>query len=315
MAFGEVGVAAVGALLKQAGFTVSEMCWSRPSCFDFAARKGQEVIVVKVQPDIDNLSLSDSVELRDISKSISVTPLMISAKTRERALEDDTVYSRYYVSATTLKTFESIVLHEAHPLVQAGPGGYYVTIDGAAVRRRRQERGQSVGKMAEMIGVSRRTLYGYERGMAKASVTVAYNLICALGIPVAEPVNVFEKPPKEHECFLLTTARRIIAKNKLLMRILAKFNHCGITTVRKAPFDFVITIPEDGTKIIGGVAGFKEPQLERRVDEIISVSKVVQAHPLLVMDGQRLLGKGISCVRTEELLETKSPGDLINDFR
>jgi putative transcriptional regulator len=315
MLHGEDGVKAVQALLGEAGFAVSETCCSRPSCFDFAARKRENILILKTQHDIDSLSLGDSVELSDISKSVWAAPLMISAKARDKPLEDDTVYSRYDVSTITLKTLENIVSHGVYPLIQAGPGGYYVTIDGAAIRRRRQQLGQSVGKMAEMIGISRRTLYGYERGLAKASVSAAYNLISTLGIPVAKPVKVFEKPTRERKCFLFTTARSLIAKNKLLMRILSKFDRYGITTVRKAPFDFVISIPEDRTRIIGGVAAREEQGLERRVDEIISISRIVQAHPILVTDERRLPDKDIPCVRSEELLRTKNPKDLIIGFR
>jgi putative transcriptional regulator len=315
MLHGEDGVKAVQALLEGAGFNVSETCCSRPSCFDFAARKRENVAILKVQPDIDSLSLCDSAELGDISKSVSAAPLMISTKARDKLLEDDTVYSRYNILTLTQKTLENIVSRGAYPLIQAGPGGYYVTVDGTAIRRRRQQLGQSVGKTAEMIGISRRTLYGYERGLAKASVTAAYNLISTLGIPVAKPVNVFEKPAKERKCFLLTKARSIIARNKLLMRIFAKFDHYGITTVRKAPFDFVIAIPEDNTRIIGGVAAREELGLERRVDEIISVSRVFQAHPIFVTDERRLPNRDIPCVRSEELLETESPKDLIDGFR
>jgi putative transcriptional regulator len=311
---GEDGAKTVEVLLKEAGFTVSEMCYSRPSCFDFAARKDTKLVLVKAQPDIDNLSLSDSVELKDICRSLSAASVMISARSREKPLEDDTVYSRYSVSTLTLRTLENIVLHGTYPLVQAGPGGYYVRIDGNAIRRRRQQLGQSVGKMAEMVGISRRTLYGYERGMAKPSVAAAYNLVYTLGIPVAKPVNVFEKPSREHKCFLFTTARRIVAKNKLLMKILGKFDRYGITTVRKAPFDFVIALPEDGTRILGGVAGRKDVHLNRRVDEILSVSKVIQAHPILVTDQQRLSNKNIPCLHSDDLLEIRSPKDLISSI-
>lgn len=60
--------------------------------------------------------------------------------------------------------------------------------------------------MAKLNGVSRRTLYGYERGMAQSSVLVAYNLIHALGAPVAKPVNVFERSKAKRECAFLSTA-------------------------------------------------------------------------------------------------------------
>jgi putative transcriptional regulator len=313
MVYGE-GAKAVEALLKETGFAVSQICQSRPSCFDFAARKGENLILIRVQRDIDNLSPGDSSELSEISRSISATSLLISENAREKPLEEDTVYSRYNVSAVTQKTFENIVSRKAYPLIQAGPGGYYVEIDGPAIRRRRQELGLSVGKIAEMSAISRRTIYGYERGMAKASVTAAYNLMSTLGIPVAKPINVFEKSTKERKCLLLTTAKRVIARNRLLTKIFQKFTHYGISAFRKAPFDFVITVSQDKMRIIGGVANTAEPDLEMRADEILSLCRVVQAHPVLITDGQELANRSMPCIQSDEFSNLKNPEDLIHSI-
>jgi putative transcriptional regulator len=297
-------------VLKEAGFRVSDKCCCRPSCFDYAARKGEKVIFIKVQHDIDNFSQIDSQELKVISKSVSAASVLVSEKTREKPLEDDTVYSRYSIFAVTPKTFENIVLRNVHPLIQAGPGGYYVEIDWEAVKRRRQELGLSVGEMAEMVGISRRTLYGYERGLAKASVTAAYNLIYTLGIPVAKSVNIFEKSREQRMCFL-SRAGRALARNKLLQRIFRKFSRYNFTAVKKAPFDFVVNVPEEKMRIIGGVANNNEKELNKRVDEIISVSKVVKAHPILITEGQKPKNKEISCIYKEEISKIKNPEDLI----
>ena len=304
------GVKAPGDALKEAGFNVSVKCCSRPSCFDYAARKDENIIFIKVQSDIDTFSSSESSELKTISECVSAALLLIAEKTREKPLEDDTVYSRYNILVVNPKTFENIVIRKIYPLIQAGPGGYYVEIDSETVKRKRQELGLSVGEIAEMIGISRRTLYGYERGMAKASVTAAYNLIRTLGIPVAKPVNVFEKSKNQRKCFL-TKAKHVIARHMLLRKILRKLARYHVTTVKKAPFDFVINVPEEKMRIIGGVANNKERELNRMVDEILSVSRVVKAHPILITEGQKPLNKGISCIYSEELSKIKNPEDLI----
>ncbi|MCS7114426.1 MAG: helix-turn-helix domain-containing protein [Nitrososphaerota archaeon] len=301
-------VKAAVSVLKEAGFTVSQICWSRPSCFDIAARKDQRLIFLKVQPDIGNVSPYDSMELRMISENFSAASLIISEETHEKPLEEDAVYSRFNVFAVTLKTFESIILRNTPPLIQAGPGGYYVEIDGEAIKRRRQELGLSAGDVAEKVGVSRRTLYGYERGMTKASVAAAYKLLCTLGVPVAKPVNVFEawkrgKPPK-------AKPMRRVTGNKLMRKILKKLAEYNIVTVRKAPFDFVITVPEGDTRIIGGVEENEEKVLDRRVDEILSLSKVVNAHPVLVTENSKSINKDILCVPSEEISKIKRPEDL-----
>ncbi|MEM3731062.1 MAG: helix-turn-helix domain-containing protein [Candidatus Bathyarchaeia archaeon] len=300
-------------ILKEAGFTISERCRSRPSCFDFAARKNEKLILVKFRQDIDSIPPTDLIELKAISRCIFAASLIISSKTREKPLEDDTVYSRYDVYAVTPKTFENAVQRKIYPLIHAGPGGYYVEIDGETIRRKRQELGLSVGEMAEMIGISRRTLYGYERGMAKASVTVAYNLICALGVPVAKPVNLFETRETQRSRFS-TTAKLTKVKNKLLQKIFRKFTRCRITAVNKAPFDFIINVPEEKIKILGGVTEENEKTLDRRVDEILSVSNVVRAHPVLITEQTKQLKKDIVCIDEDELSKIKKPEDLISKF-
>ncbi len=297
-------------VLKQAGYTVSQRCCSRPCCFDFAARKNETLVFIKTQSNIGNVSPSDSCELKAILECTSGAAFLISKNMREKPLEDDTVYSRYDILAVTQRTFEKVILHEAHPLIQAAPGGYYVEIDGEAIKRRRQELHLSIGELAGMMGTSRRTLHGYEQGITKASVSAAYNIICILGIPVAKPINMFKKSKKQPGRFL-TTAKHALTRNKLIQKIVQKFAYYNITAFRKAPFDFLINIPEKKIKIIGGVTDKKEKELDRRVDEILSVSEVVQAHPIFITEKQKALNKDIHCVCSKELSEIKNPQDLI----
>jgi len=316
MAYGErEDLRAAESTLKEAGFFVSQLCCCRPSCFDFAARKNSALIFIRIQPDIGSLSANDSHELEAIAESFSATSLLIGKQAREKPLEEDTVYTRHDILAINLRTFENVVLRNVRPLIQANPGGYYVEIDGEALKRKRQELGLSAGEMAELVGTSRRTIYGYERGMAKASVTAAYNLIWALGIPVAKPINILEKARTHRKCCILTTAKLVFARTRLLNRIFRKFGKYHITTVRKAPFDFVISVPEEKMRIIGGVTNDKELELNRRVDEILSVSRVVQAHPILITEDHELSRKNILCISSEEVSKIENPEDLFANVK
>jgi putative transcriptional regulator len=200
-------------------------------------------------------------------------------------------------------------------LIQASPGGYYVEVDGEALERRRQELGLSVGELAEMGGTSRRTIYGYERGLAKASVPVAYNLVHALGIPVAKSVDIFKQPELQRESCLLDTARRVFAKNKLLNRFFKKLAPFHVATVKKAPFDFVLFVPEQNIRIIGGITNAKEPQMDARIDEILSVSKVVKARPLLITEGPAPSENNVMWISCEDFSRIKSPEDLIANVK
>jgi putative transcriptional regulator len=265
--------------------------------------------LVKAQLDIEGFSQSEAKELKSISECMSAACLLTGDKSRDKSLEDDTVYSRYEILSVTPKTFENIVVHRTFPLIYARPGGYFVEIDNETIRKRRQEIGLSIGAMAEMVGISRRTLYGYEHSMAKASVAAAYNMVYTLGVPVAKPVNVLEKAKIKHKCFL--TEKLSTAKNKLLQRMLKKFALYRVMIVKKAPFDFILNIHEENVKIIGGFATDKERQLDKRVDEILSVSRVVRAHSVLITDNNHLPQKDIACICKDELSKIRNPEDLI----
>jgi putative transcriptional regulator len=315
MAYGaRESLRAAESALREAGFVVSEPCRSRPSCFDLAARRDESLIFMKVQPDIGSLSANDSTELKAISESFSAPCLLIGEEAREKPLQDDTVYTRHGILAVTSRTFENFVLHRIRPLIQANPGGYYVEIDGEALKRRRQKLGLSAGEVAEMVSTSRRTIYGYERGMAKASVTAAYNLIWALGIPVAKSMNILEKPENQRKSCVLTTARLMLARNKIFSKLLRRCRY-HVTAVKRAPFDFVISAPEERMRIIGGIANKKETELDRRVNEIISVSRVTQARPILITEDQQRPEKDILYISSEDVSRIKNPKDLIARVR
>jgi predicted transcriptional regulator len=83
--------------------------------------------------------------------------------------------------------------------------------------------------------------------------------------------------------------------------------------VDKAPFDFVINVPEEKTRIICGVADDnKEQTLDRRIDEILSVSRIIKAYPVMITDGQKTVSKDISYIGREQFSKIKTAEDLVH---
>lgn len=301
-------------ILKKAGFQVSNRCAARPSCFDFAAKRGEQIAFIKALVNIGNVSGEEASELKGIAKFFSAMPLFIADQTRRKPLEDDTLYVRYDVYTMTPKTFGNILFLEMYPLVEAGPGGYYIELNGEAIRNKRQELGLSVGKIAELMGVSRRTVYGYERGLAKASVSAAYKLEWILGIPVAQPIDPFKKLPQASG--LLAATKRMFVRNRLLQGVMKKLAHFNfkVTPIQRAPFDFIAQGPENQLNIVGGVNHKNERNVDQRTDEIMSVGEIVGAHPVFVTDGKQTLNNNISTVNCAELMRMNCADDLMACF-
>jgi putative transcriptional regulator len=197
------------------------------------------------------------------------------------------------------------------PLIEAGPGGYYVNIDGNVIKNMRQKYGLSIGKLAEMLGISRRTLYGYEKGLSKASVSAAYNLEWTLGVPLARPIDIFKARPQRTGFF--AKARRMMFRNRFMHLVLRKLAQIDfqVEPVRRAPFDFMVQRSEESLSILCGVVCKKERNIDQRTEEIMSISKIVNAKPVLIAECQGMKETEIPLINHEELEKIKHSGDFI----
>jgi predicted transcriptional regulator len=101
----------LGIALKEADFQVSQICCSRNSCFDLAARKNNTTLLVKVNSDVDTFSPNSARELKVIADRVSAASLVISQQAHGKPLEDDTVYSRNGIFVVTEKTICNIARH------------------------------------------------------------------------------------------------------------------------------------------------------------------------------------------------------------
>lgn len=303
---------AAESMMKTAGFKISKRCSARPSCFCMAARKDADLMLIKLSSDLGKISLKDALELQTISSCFSATAMLIAEKSREKPLEDDTVYARYDIYAVTFKTLGDVVTRGVSPIVEAGPGGYYVRLDGDTIRSRRMKLGFSVGKLAEQLRTSRRTLYGYERGMAKASVSAAYNLEWILGVPVVKTINIFKPAPPEAGFF--ATAKRWIIRNRLLQKVLKRLILCDfkVAATTRAPFDFIAQPPGKDFNIIGGVVHQKERHLDQRAEEILSISNVLEAQSVFITEGDFAPQSDIPLISSNELERIQLAEDLVS---
>src|SRR5439155_6141335 len=149
-----------------------------------------ELLLVKVLTNVDGLTEATAQELTLVARFLEAAPVVVGERSSSRPLEDGAVYLRYGVNIVTLETLREYLEDGVEPLVYAAPGGFYVSIDGARLRELRQERGFSLGDLAQAAGVSRRAIGMYEEGMG-AMVDVAMRLEEFLDESLARPTNPF----------------------------------------------------------------------------------------------------------------------------
>ncbi|PSQ27736.1 transcriptional regulator [Halobacteriales archaeon QS_9_68_17] len=181
----------VTVMLEDAGFTVSDRCAIRPKSFDIAARRGRDLVLLKILANIDAFDGATGAEMRRLGTYLDATPMVVGLRTRDEDLKPDVVYFRHGVPVLSPDTATNLFVEEVPPLIYAAPGGLYVNIDSDVLADEREERGWSLGQLASELGVSRRTVSKYEDGM-NASVDVAMELEDMFDAPLTSPVDVLE---------------------------------------------------------------------------------------------------------------------------
>lgn len=184
------------AILAKAGFDVSSALTIRGVCFDVVARLDQRVLIIKVLSNIDAFSKENAEEMKVLAEALSATPMVVGECSSSGALEPGIVYSRFNISIVSNETLADLLLEEAPPFIFAAPGGLYVKLDGDLLKSIREDRGISLGALAETAGVSRRTIQMYESGMG-AMIDAALRIEEYLGLPVIEPIDPFEFKSEE----------------------------------------------------------------------------------------------------------------------
>lgn len=179
------------AILARAGFDISSAINIRSICFDIVGRRDKTLLIVKVLSNVDAFSRENADEMKIMAEALDANPLIVGEVSSSGPLEKGIVYSRFKIPIVSNETLAEHLLEEVPPFIFAAPGGLYVKIDSDVLKQLREERGISLGTLAETAGVSRRTIQMYENGMG-AMIDAALRLEEFLDAQIVQPLDPFE---------------------------------------------------------------------------------------------------------------------------
>jgi putative transcriptional regulator len=307
-------VSNVTAMLEDAGFLVSDRCAIRPKSFDVAARRGKDTILVKILGNIDALDAQTGAEMRRLGEYLEATPLVIGLRTRDEELKPGVVYFRHGVPVLSPDTAMDLFVEEVPPLIYAAPGGLYVNIDSDVLAEARRDEEMSLGKLANELGVSRRTVSKYEDGM-DASVEVAADLEDLFDAPLTSPVRVLEGADDVRDAEPTPDEPDVDTEDELVMTVLTRVGFDVHPTTR-APFKTVSENEHRRDRVLTGHSELTETA-EKRARIMSSVGRVTETRAVYVVDratreavdGTALLEEG----ELEDIEDADELRDLIRE--
>ncbi|MDV0445981.1 hypothetical protein MmiAt1_15860 [Methanimicrococcus sp. At1] len=313
-------------VLRHAGFMVSDKCDIRPRSFDIAARNGETLLLCKILLNLDGLTEETANEMIVLSEILGGTPLVIGEKTRDQPLEDNVIYTRYKITAVSIQTFYDYFIEGIPPMVTASPGGLYVPIDGAALKEARIENNLSLGSLAGIVGVSRRTISKYEEEGMHASIDTVLMLEDLLQIELAQPIDILNPA-------LLQAAQKTISdssqpskvggsvpmqadakqnENAAGNEMLSYVSTLGFDVKETAHAPFRAVSKDKQSVILTGVSKYNASTL-KRAHLMSSISDVFQTESVFLIDGNSKVKsvESTAFIEKKELVKMSGPEDLI----
>ena len=266
-------------ILERAGFSTSDPSYLIHSGFDIVARRDALILVIKVMGG-ESISRSSLMGMVALARAVDGTPLIIGAGTSSKGIEDGVVYSRFSIPLMSISTLHDLFIEEVPPLIYSAPGGFYVRLDRILLAKIRQS-GISLGELAEIAGVSRRTIQMYEEGMG-AKLSAALRLEKALGVELIVPIDPFTYDIVAGEeavanCF------DCLGDNDLAMNIFEQLNEMGysVEPTNRCPFD---ALTSDRENLLFTGVGIIDKKMARRAKAMASISQLLERHSVFFVD-------------------------------
>jgi putative transcriptional regulator len=226
--------------LRGAGFVVEIISYPPESRgFDIVAhRKGSRPLIIKVAEDLNRVSRVELEDLKKSSKAYDVVSLLVATRSGNSGLEDDVLYEKYGVVVLTTKTLEKSVSGSEKPLVIYRKGGYFLKINSRVFSERLKEYGYSRGELAELLKVTKKTIYMYERGELLVPLDKGLLLAEFLGEDIFEELDPASQVSLAHDKFITSDMPRDKIE-EFLWRIAFKLNKLFLSFTR-TPVDVVV---------------------------------------------------------------------------
>ncbi len=156
------------ALLDSLGFAQVDVTETH-SCFDIMAERNGRIVLLKIVKNIDSVNGQSIEALKKLSKFLEADTFIIGSMHKGEKLSDTSSLYRRGLPCISGGALE-YTLTGGEMLAKSDrfKGAKY-RIDGAALRRMRKLCGMSMKQLAEAVGVSKDSIYRYERGEAYAT--------------------------------------------------------------------------------------------------------------------------------------------------
>ena len=232
-------------------------------------RNESEIIRIKLTARV---SREESKDLIRASKALDAVPMIV---TNDPELYDNIVYEKEGVYVINDRTFENLYLRPKELITLYKKGDLYVSLNKENLRKLRTEFSLSIGDVAYKTGISRRTIYSYEREGGIITIETAEKLLEVFGNNVIQTVNlrvIRGEFYKKHKEMGETCSRELLVRIK-------KYFDGDVYEIKKSAPDFIISGEDEVAVYVDAVLNKRKYTLRdvvRKTMESIKISSILE---------------------------------------
>ena len=269
---------------------------------DLLAAGTTKNIFIKVVEDLKHIDNREASELRGLSTVFDAHPLIVAEKEERVELDDIAAYEKHGLYAVNIGGLEAALENSIY--VVKRHGNFYMRIDSEKLREFRRVRGLSLGDLAKLVGVSRKTVYEYERSNMDVSLSTAIRLLEVIGDEIFKPIPVLDKQEKPAKQSTKRMSTDTVAERRIILQV----ENRGGKAVhsRHSPVDIGVRFAEKKAVVV--VEHKRDTDIGLRSEEAVKIAEAASAEKIALVRHANLRkdleALGYDVVRTpEELLE------------
>jgi len=206
-----------------------------------------------------------------------------------------------------METFRNLIIDNLYPEVFAGRGGYYVQIDGQIIKELREKQDLSLKELADLVHVSRETIYKYETGRVRAHPETAMILERILNMKITVSVNLFQVPVTTQDAKIKESEHRELEELGF-----------GVIKTNRTPFDALArpnqSKSKDAQPIIANLDKQRNQKLLAKMAmNLRDISSITDTEAAFILANRQNLKsiEGVPVVHNWEMEELKSSQDFM----
>ena len=247
-------------------------------------------MVIRIKPSI-TLSKEEIEDLVEASLALDAIPLMVS---EDENLYDNIVYEREGIYVLNERTLENICLRPTELIALYRKGDLYVSLNSKAFKELKTIKKYTLSDLSFRTGISRRTLFDYEREDSIISIDVAERLVEVLGEDVVKTINLkIMRREFIRKISKIRTSKGRLSKlsilNRKLRMLIKDRNIESIHYLRKSAPDYIIKDEEKSFETIVDTTAKKYTLREviKKIMETVKITDLINGKTNVIVNRDR----------------------------